>query len=281
MIAADGLSSTKIKVLVFEDGLIQKITGGDVITLTTTAGSLGTVTDNGDGTYTAELTSSMIEETAVISGTLNGNSIVLTASVSFGVARLSTFTTTLPLNEQFDPAVTSYTASVANAVDSFKVNPGTVSGERVKLTRIIDGWGYTLTANNESAGITIYNEGPNDFTFTVEGAFQRPTVYTVTIDRQRSAKLTDMKTTVPNFAFDPNKVNYSAVLFNNTTTLTPTFEVGTTVKVSINGSALSPIHSGDPVTVPISGGGKEEIVLFHVTESGKAERQYSYRIIGK
>lgn len=285
MIAADGVSSTNIRVSVFENELIPKITGGDTVTLTTTAGNLSAVTDNGDGTYTAVLTSSVTEETAVVSGMLNGNSIVVTANVSFEVARLSAFTTTLPLNEPFDSTVTSYTANVTNAVDYFTVTPGIAPGIQVKLMRkavngITDEWGYTLKENEESDGITIYHEGPNVFTFTVEGAFHRSTEYTVSINRQQSAKLTGMTTTGTFFPFDPNTVNYSKTTFDRITTFTPTFEAGAVVEVSVMGAAFLPISSGSNVPISLTGGGTEDIVQFRVNENGKAAKLYTYRIIG-
>lgn len=285
MIAADGVSSTDIAISVFENELIPKTTGGDTVTLTTNAGNLSAVTDNGDGTYTAVLTSSVTEETAVISGMLNGNSIAVTDSVSFGVARLSAFTTTLPLNEPFDSTVTSYTATVTNGVDSFTITPGIAPGIQVKLMRkavdgITDEWGYTLEANEETDGLTIYHEGPNVFTFTVEGAFHRSTEYKVTINRQRSAILTGMTTMGPVIPFDPNTVNYSKSTFDRITSFIPTFDADTIVEVSVKGTAFLPISSGGNISLSLSGGGTEDIVRFRVNEDGKAEKLYTYRIIG-
>lgn len=58
-----------------------------VVTLTTTAGTLSVVTDHGDGTYTAILTSSLDAAVATITGTLNGVAITSTATVVFRQAR--------------------------------------------------------------------------------------------------------------------------------------------------------------------------------------------------
>lgn len=57
--------------------------GGDTVVLQSSAGTLGPVVDNNDGTYTAVLTSSAIEETAVVSGTINGDPITDIATVEF------------------------------------------------------------------------------------------------------------------------------------------------------------------------------------------------------
>ena len=51
--------------------------------MSTTAGSLGTVTDNANGTYTAILTSSASIETATITGTLDTNPFTDNATVDF------------------------------------------------------------------------------------------------------------------------------------------------------------------------------------------------------
>src|SRR5690606_32328460 len=65
-ITADGTTTSTVTVTVFDQHNDPIGTGGDTITLATTAGTLSTVTDNNDGTYTATLTSSTTAETAVI-----------------------------------------------------------------------------------------------------------------------------------------------------------------------------------------------------------------------
>ncbi|MBI3194849.1 MAG: T9SS type A sorting domain-containing protein, partial [Ignavibacteriae bacterium] len=61
------------------------------IALSTTSGTLGSVTDNNNGTYTATLTSSTLAGTATITGTLNGSSITDDATVTFTVGALNNF----------------------------------------------------------------------------------------------------------------------------------------------------------------------------------------------
>ena len=61
----------------------NRSTGTNVVALATTRGTLSTVTDNNDGTYTATLTSSTSAGTASITGTLDGVAIVSTATVTF------------------------------------------------------------------------------------------------------------------------------------------------------------------------------------------------------
>src|SRR5690606_1443949 len=49
--------------------------GGDVVVLTTNFGTLGPVTDNGDGTYTAIFTAPYTVGMATINGTVNGENL--------------------------------------------------------------------------------------------------------------------------------------------------------------------------------------------------------------
>jgi hypothetical protein len=62
---------------------INVFIGGDTVVLSTTRGTLSAVTDNNDGTYTAILTTGSIAGAAVVSGTVNGDAITSTASLTF------------------------------------------------------------------------------------------------------------------------------------------------------------------------------------------------------
>ena len=79
----DGFSTSTITVQVQDASGNNRTTGGATIVLSTTDGSLGSVTDNSNGTYTATLTSSIVEGTATITGTLNSNAITDNAQVEF------------------------------------------------------------------------------------------------------------------------------------------------------------------------------------------------------
>jgi adhesin/invasin len=82
-VPADGSSSSTITVEL-RDALGNPLTsGGAVVALTTTAGTLGPVTDGGDGTYSAELTAPSSSATATVRGTVGGSAISDTATVTF------------------------------------------------------------------------------------------------------------------------------------------------------------------------------------------------------
>jgi hypothetical protein len=58
---------------------------GGLVTLSSTgSGSVSTVTDNNDGTYTATITNT-VAEAVTISGTIDGSAITDTAAVTFTV----------------------------------------------------------------------------------------------------------------------------------------------------------------------------------------------------
>ena len=84
-IAADGASTSTITVRLRDSFGNSLTSGGDAVTLSTTAGSLGSVTDLRNGRYTATLTSSTTAETATITGTVNGQPISDNATVAFAL----------------------------------------------------------------------------------------------------------------------------------------------------------------------------------------------------
>ena len=90
-VVADGISTVTVTIVLrAADGTPLTASGG-AVALSTTLGILGPVTDNGDGTYTAILTSSTTAGTALISAALNGQAIADTASVVFAGPGDTTF----------------------------------------------------------------------------------------------------------------------------------------------------------------------------------------------
>ncbi len=79
----NGTSTSTITVQIADsDGNLFTESAGTVALATTGMATLSDVTDNGDGTYTATITSST-EETTTVSGTLGGTAITDTAEVNF------------------------------------------------------------------------------------------------------------------------------------------------------------------------------------------------------
>lgn len=82
-IEADGSTDSTITVQLTDVNGNDLVTGGDVVTLSSTAGVVGTVVDNTDGTYTAPLTSSTSIETATVTGKIDGAGITNNVTVDF------------------------------------------------------------------------------------------------------------------------------------------------------------------------------------------------------
>jgi len=82
-IVADGASTSTITVQLKDAAGNDLTTGGATVALNTTAGTLSAVTDLGNGTYRATLTSSTTPTTATVRGTLNGTQIAASATVTF------------------------------------------------------------------------------------------------------------------------------------------------------------------------------------------------------
>jgi hypothetical protein len=78
-IVANGVSASAITVQAKDANGNNLIAGGTTVTLSTTLGSIGGITDNANGTYSATLTSSTTSGIATITGHINGNAITTTS----------------------------------------------------------------------------------------------------------------------------------------------------------------------------------------------------------
>ena len=82
-IVADGSSTANITIQL-KDALSNNLTSsGGVVVINTTAGTIGAVTDNNNGTYSAVLTSANAPGTAILSYTINGTAAAATVNVTF------------------------------------------------------------------------------------------------------------------------------------------------------------------------------------------------------
>ncbi len=72
-IVADGASTSTITVTLKDSYGNSLGSGGDAVVLSTTDGMLSSVTDNGNGTYTATLTAPVTPGSGTVSGTVNGD----------------------------------------------------------------------------------------------------------------------------------------------------------------------------------------------------------------
>lgn len=79
----DGFATSTITVQTKDSEGNNRTTGGETVGLSVTSGTLGSVTDNSDGTYTATLTSSIVAGVATVTGTLNAVAITDDANVEY------------------------------------------------------------------------------------------------------------------------------------------------------------------------------------------------------
>jgi hypothetical protein len=117
----DGVSTSTITVQAKDTAGLNLTQSAGTVALFTTRGTLGAVTNHGDGTYTATLTSSLTSGTATITGTLDGVAVTDTATVAFGVAAPTNVTATATSTS----AITISWTAVAGATsyDVYRASP--------------------------------------------------------------------------------------------------------------------------------------------------------------
>ncbi|OXM82419.1 invasin domain 3-containing protein, partial [Paenibacillus rigui] len=131
---ADGVSTTAVTVKLKDAQGNALTSGGSSVGITTTKGTVGLVTDNGNGTYTATLTAPTAVGTAVVSASVGGSALATTASV------------------QFVPgAATAATSTIEAASATLTADGTSTTAVTVKLK---DAQGNALTSGGSSVGIT-------------------------------------------------------------------------------------------------------------------------------
>jgi hypothetical protein len=150
--------------------------GGAAVVLTTTAGALTPVIDNGDGTYSTKLSSAMVGGVKV-SGTLNGSTLLDTARVHFragAAARLSMVTQPSPTAQS---GVTFAQQPVVQIQDG-SGNPVGQAGVTVTAALASGGGtlGGTVTATTDASGTATFTdlsiggtEGTRTLSFSASG----------------------------------------------------------------------------------------------------------------
>ncbi|MGM0587392.1 MAG: invasin domain 3-containing protein [Bacteroidota bacterium] len=130
-ITADGSSTATITVQLKDAHGNNLSAGGDNVTLNTTVGTLGSVTDNGDGTYEATLTSATEKGSAEITGTLNGTAITDQANVSMVSGNAASIAYTFGESQQDTVAQTLSDSLVVQVTDD---NGNAVGGATVEFS---------------------------------------------------------------------------------------------------------------------------------------------------
>lgn len=82
-IVANGTTTSTITVQLKDSSNVNLTSSGGTVVVTTTAGTLGTVVNNNNGTYTVTLTSSSTTGTATLGFSINGTTATATVTVAF------------------------------------------------------------------------------------------------------------------------------------------------------------------------------------------------------
>jgi gliding motility-associated-like protein len=175
-LTADGTSTSTVTIQAKDAQGNNLTTGGDNITLSTTAGTLTNVIDHADGTYTATLTSSTTAGVAIITGTLNGVSINNTEEVEF-TSTVPVLTASTTSNLLTIPADGLSTAVITitvkdqdnNPVNGLTLNASTTAGTLSSVVNDGNG-GYTITLTSSTT------PGNAEITITVDGISQLQTI---------------------------------------------------------------------------------------------------------
>ncbi|MGW9157085.1 invasin domain 3-containing protein [Microbacterium sp. NPDC055665] len=168
-IPADGTTGSTVTVTVRDLNGAPITVGGDTITMNTDLGDLSSVTDNGDGTYSAALTG-MNAGTATITFTVNGANATNTATVNL-IAVPTATTSTIAVSEGSIPADGTTGSTVTVTVRDYNGDPITVGGDTVTIGTDLGAVG-AVTDNGDgtySAVLTGTDAGTATITFTVNG----------------------------------------------------------------------------------------------------------------
>ena len=202
-IVASGTSTSTVTVTLYNSSGTQLTTSGGIVVVNTTAGTISSITDNGDGTYSAILTSAVASGSATLSFSINGVLATATTSVTFTGGTTYTIISSAGANGSISPLgstsvnsgatqLYTFTPSVSYIVDSLFIDgvaqaaANTYSFTNVTTNHTIDvsfkvstgGTTYTIISSagaNGSispAGSTSVNSGANQsYTFTPSAGY--------------------------------------------------------------------------------------------------------------
>ena len=219
-VVADGSTTSTITVSIKDSSGKELNAFGKTVVLTTDFGTLSTVTDNGDGTYTATITSSSVG-VATISGTVDGLAITDTATVTFTAIPSSNTAPVATPQSVTTPEDTAKVITLAGTDadgDSLTYTSvstpsnGTLSGTAPNLTytpnddytgsdsftfSVNDGTENSATNGTVNITVTPVNDGPSAESFTVVTDEESPIVITFRGSDPENDPLTFEATSTP------------------------------------------------------------------------------------
>ena len=169
-IVADGSTATTITVTLRNGSGVALTTSGGSVALATNLGTLSAVNDNGNGTYSATLTTT-VAGTATVTATLDGSSVTHAATVTASSA---------PVNGAHSTITSSPSSVVADGTSSSTI---TVTAKDA-LDNLVAGQTVTIAQGSGHSTITTVSGTTNASgvaTFTVTDTKAESVVYTATI----------------------------------------------------------------------------------------------------
>ncbi|OUS31017.1 hypothetical protein A9Q99_04925, partial [Gammaproteobacteria bacterium 45_16_T64] len=153
-VTADGTTTITITLQTVDANSNLLTAGGDTLVLSSTgSATLGTLTDNSDGTYTTTITNSTAEP-ITISGTLNGSALSQTLALSFTPGIASTATTTISASPSTVTADGTSSATITLQTRDAQGNDLTSGGDTVSLSNDKSATISSITDNNNGTYTT-------------------------------------------------------------------------------------------------------------------------------
>ncbi len=212
-VVADGVDSTTITLQGIDIASNITTYSGQAVTMATTAGTLSAVTDQGDGTYTATLSSPLTTSTATISATIDGVDVIDTTQVDFIPGPPSLTNSTIvatPVAMEADGLNTS--AITVTLIDAF-ANQITQGGDAVVLFTDLGSLSGVNDAGDGTYTATL-TAGTTAGTATINGFVNaQPFANTETVDLlPGAASVADTTITASPTSIAANGVSTSTVI---------------------------------------------------------------------
>jgi hypothetical protein len=256
-IVASGSSTSTVVMQARDLNGVNLTSGGSTVTFVTTNGTIGSTTDNGDGTYQATLTSSTIVTNATVFAKLGGTNI----------ATIGTATNSASLTVNFTLGPVSATVSTATANPTNVAADGT-SPSTITITAI-DAYGHPLAGQSVSLSVsgsgntvsTPANTGANgQTTATITSTVGETKTVTVTIGSTQI----NAQPTVTFIIGGVNTVKSTAVASPNTGLVADGISTSTITVTAEDGSGN--LLTGKPVMLGVSGSGNSLTQLSSTTD---------------
>ncbi len=243
-ITADGMSTSVITVQLKDVNANNLTSGGATVTLSQTLGSLSSVTDNGDGIYTAILTSTTTAGVSTVTGTVGGSPITDDADVTFTPGALSKFAVTMSGGTTALSAVAKIAGATFNVrVTAQDANGNTVTSYTGNVSLTSNAFAGTVSANIGTGGfvdsisVTPTVVGSGDRTITTAQGGTTTTNASGTFAVNSAFAITKMATT--NLVTAGQSITYTVRVTNTSGSTLSTVTLTDSLPVTVTGVTLS------------------------------------------